>query len=520
MVKTNDYTFGTLQFAGISFLLLLFAILTSSPLAGQPVLGASNTSLGGGGTAYLSGFEATFWNPANLMIKNRRGSLHIGVGHTGILYEPVLSSDAAEDQFFNFTDSFYPYEVGTADINADQREAILTDNYPRKSLLSQHQTRTDLILGGALWQRENEAFSVVLRARLASRIDVGRGWYSNEFVSSGGRFVREFTLNQQKKQLYEFAVGYAREFTFINGLLPRLSKFYVGIAPKIVLAGPGMDATYNARYIKADEESPAVFASDFFLHSTGEYTGMMNDYLASGNSQQAISNNLNRKFEFNNTGYGLGFDFGLTYLIPLGDELPTLKTGSEQAVVSKSLRFGFSINDIGVVRYNKTPLSLSSPKDTVQIDQQPPMETMFIGADGQYLSYFSEAMTFSNTILNAQNVNRDSYSKLLPTSMNAGVLFELSQLKLMGDLTLGLNNTAFTTTKLAIHLGLEARPIQQLPLRIGTRLASGLPTHVGLGAGIETDHWDLTLGSQVILRSQTLTSEFVGGAFAGIQLHF
>lgn len=520
MVKTNDYTFGTLRIAGLFFLLLLFAILTSTPLAGQPVLGASNTSLGGGGTAYLPGFEATFWNPANLMIKDRRGALHLGVGHTGILYEPVLSSDAAKDQFFNFADSFYPYKVGTTDINANQREAILTDNYPRKSLLSQHQTRTDLILGGVLWQREDEAFSAVIRTRLASRIDVGRGWYSYEFVSSRDRFVREFTLNQQKNQLYEFAVGYAREFTFVNGLLPRLSKFYVGIAPKIVLAGPSMDATYNARYIKANEESPAVFASDFFLRSTGKYSQMISDYIASGDSQQAISNNLNRKFEFNNTGYGLGFDFGLTYLIPLGNELPTLKTRGESAIVSKSLRFGLSINDIGVVRYNKSPLNLSTPEDTVQIDQQPPMETMFIGADGQYLSYFTEAMAPSNPVLNAQNASRDAFSELLPTSMNAGVLFELPQVKLMGDLTLGLNNTAFTTTKLAIHLGLEARPIQKLPLRIGTRLASGLPTHVGLGGGIETEHWDLTLGTQVILRSRTLTSEFVGGAFAGIQLHF
>ncbi len=520
MGKINVNTFGTLPFAGLfSLLLLLFVTFIPSHLLGQPVIGARNTSLGGGGTAYLTGYEATFWNPANLMVKDLKGRLHFGAGHTGILYEPVFSTDAAGDQFFNFTDSFYPYETGTADINSLQREQILDNNYPRRNLLSQHQTRTDIILGGALWQREEYALSAVIRTRLASRIEVGRGWYSEEFVSSGDQFIRDLTMNQQKNQLYEFTVGYAREFTFIEGLLPRLSKLYVGIAPKIVLAGPSMDATYNSRYILPDEDSQPVFASQFSMRTTGVYTQMTNDYIASQNSQQAISSNLDRKFKIRNTGYGLGFDFGLTYLIPLGEELPTLNSGKESSV-SKSLRFGLSINDLGVARYNKTPLVLNTPSDTTQIAQQSPLGAMFIGADGQYLSYFQSATNLANPILNAQNVSRNTYSELLPTSMNAGVLFELSRVKLMGDLTLGLNNTAFTNTKLAIHLGLEARPVPQIPLRIGTRLASGLPTHVGLGAGIETGHWSFTFGTQVIVRSQTLTSEFVGGAFGGIQLHF
>ena len=90
----------------------------------------------------------------------------------------------------------------------------------------------------------------------------------------------------------------------------------------------------------------------------------------------------------------------------------------------------------------------------------------------------------------------------------------------MGDLGLGLDNTAFTNTKLTFNLGLETRPLPSVPIRLGTRLASGTPTHLGLGTGIETRHWDFSIGSQVILRSTTFTSELVGGAVAGIQLHF
>ncbi|HEX6983522.1 MAG TPA: DUF5723 family protein [Balneolaceae bacterium] len=489
------------------------------PLKAQPVLSAKSIAFGGSGTAYLGGFEATFRNPANLAISNRPGRLHFGIGHIGILYEPVLSKDAADNQFLNFTDHFYPYRAGSTDITANQRANILQRNYSRNSMLSQHQARVDIILGGVLWQGDNEAFSIVARARMASRIEVGRGWYSEDFIPSGDLRVRNFTLSQQKNHLYELSFGYAREFTFFNGLSPRLNKLYIGIAPKIVVAGPSVFAAYNARYIRNQEGNSTLYTSDFFYRSTGEYARATSRYLLSGNPRQAISNNLSRRYHFQPTGYGLGFDFGLTYMIPLGNELPAVSPDDEHSFVSKSIRLAFSVSDLGMIYYNKNPLTLSSPPHSVQIPQQSARNSMFIGAGGQYFSYFDSAQTVPNPLLNAQKVDRSSYSTLLPTSLNAGVLIELSRLKLMGDLTLGLNNTAFTTTKLMAHFGLEIRPARQIPVRFGARLAAGLPTRIGLGTGIETRYWDFTVGTQVILQSQALTSEFVGGAFAGIQVH-
>lgn len=519
-MATNSFTYFNFRQITVSVVGLWCLILAISPsLQAQPVLGAQNTALGSGGTAYLTGVEATFWNPANLMIKDRSGRIHIGLGQTGILYEPVLSSDAADDQFFNFTDSFYPYKPSAVAINNAQRQTILTQNYPRNNLLSQHQTRADIILAGALWQRNDAAFSFAARARFASRIEVGRGWYSNEFISSNEQEVRNLTLDQQINQLLEFSVGYAREFTFLDGLMSRLSKLYVGIAPKIVLAGPSFNASYNARYIRSGNNNPEIYATDFFYRTTGQYSGMTNQYLATSNPSQAINNNLNRKLKFDNTGFGVGFDFGLTYLIPLGDDLSFLDQTSKETTISKSIRVSFSANDVGFVRYNENPLTLSAPKDTAQIASESPKNAMFIGSGGQYLNYFDEATAIPNPITSANQQNSNSFSGLLPTSLNAGMLVDLSRVKFTGDFTLGLNNTAFTSTKLAFHVGVEARPHKLIPVRLGTRIASGLPTRLGMGTGIETRHWDLTLGTQIILRSRTFTSEFVGGAFAGIQLH-
>lgn len=515
----STYSFRCILLPTLTLALLLSALWLPQSATAQPVIGARNTALGGGGTAYLTGLEATLWNPANLVIHNRPTQWHIGLGHSGVIYEPVLSSTEAGNQYTNFTDTYFPYQPSSTTIGQQQRENILTQNYPAEKIRSKHLTRTDIILGGALWQGMDKAFSIVARARLASRIEVGRGWYSGEFIDTGNSNVRDFTLNQYKNHLYELSFGYAREFTFINGLFSNLNKLHVGIAPKLVLAGPSFRAQYNAQHIRS-ENNNELFISDLSYQSTGNYSRATLNYQAGVDPQQAIKNNFSRQLTLDNTGYGMGFDFGLTYIIPLWDDFSTIGTNIDESVVSKSIRISFSVNDIGMVTYRQSPLQFTVPRDTISVDrQEAPAESMFTGADGQYLHYMDSAANLPNPVLQAQGSNRNDYTKLLPTSINGGILIELSQLKLMGDLTLGLNNTAFTTTKLAFHMGIEVRPVQQFPIRFGTRLAAGMDPRLGLGTGIETKHWDFNIGTQLLLRSQTFTSEIVGGAFAGIQLH-
>lgn len=518
MNNSNNGSLLFLQPLGWILLLLCAILMVPRPSEAQPVLGAKNTALGGGGTAYLTGYEATFWNPANLAINSRTGHVHFGIGQAGILYEPVLSSNVANDQFFNFTDSFYPYKSSATHISAAQRKTILDKNYPGNNLVSQHQTRADLILGGVSWQHGGASYALAARVRFASRIEVGRGWYSGDFIRSGNQHVRDFTLHQQINQFYELSFGYGQQFTFINGLFSRLNKLYVGIAPKVVLSGPSFDATYNGRYLQT-EGGNTPYITDFFYRTSGQYTKMTTDYLTTDDPRSAINRNLDKQFSFDQTGYGLGFDLGLTYLIPLGTDLSLVDDNIEPTGSTKSIRIAFSLNDLGFIRYNQNPLKLTSGRDSLLISSEPVKESMYIGSGGQYLSYFDSASALPNPVLSNQHKTNNNFSALLPTSLNAGVLLDLNRIQLMGDLTLGLTNTAFTNTKFMAHAGLEAHPLQFLPIRLGTRFASGLPTHIGLGTGIETRYWDFNVGAQVILRSRTFTSEFVGSAFAGLQFH-
>ncbi|WP_138429395.1 DUF5723 family protein [Fodinibius saliphilus] len=515
-----EYSTSFTSFTFWGFILMAIASVVPHMSMAQPVLGARNTALGGGGTAYIAGFESTLWNPANLMVRNRSGQWHIGLGHFGILHEPVLSSSDANSQYSNFTNIYFPYQAKNVSISTKERDTILDNNYPSDRLKSEHQTRSDVILGGALWQNENEAFSIVARARFASRIEVGRGWYSNDFAKLKNNDVRDFTLHQQRNHLYELSFGYSREFTFLNGLSPQINKLYIGIAPKLVLAGPGMNMKYDARYIRSKDGNRTTFASSFSYQSTGSYSRALQAYRNGTSVSESIKNNFDRQLELNNTGYGLGFDWGVTYIIPLGNDFSTINKGGKKSITSKSIRVGLSLNDVGIIQHRTAPIQLEIPKDTVSTGLQPAVETMFIGSNGQYLSYFDQATDLENPLLQSKNVDEDEFNTLLPTSLNAGIMIEYSRIKLMGDLTLGLKDNAFTNTKLAVHLGIEGYLLKQLPIRAGTRIASGLPTQVGLGTGIETKNWTFNISTQILIRSRTLTSELIGGAFAGLQFHF
>lgn len=515
----NDINSRATGRIAIAVMLFVMGSIFSTPLQAQPVLNAQNTALGGGGTAYLTGNDALFWNPANLAINDRHGTIHINLGESGILYEPVLSSDVAGDQFFSFTDSYFPYDPKAVAITSAERQTILEKNYPRRRLVSQHQTRSDIILGGISWYRGDETFSIAARARYSSRIEVGRGWYSDDYVQHGDRQLRDFTLDQHISKNIEFALGYGREFTFFEGIFSQLSKLYVGFSPKLIIAGPRFSATHHGQQLRTDNDAPSDYITEFSYQSSGEYTRMTRDYLSSGNPRTAINNNLNKKFNFEPTGYGAAFDFGITYLIPIGRELNIIENSPEESIVGKSLRISVSFNDIGMVRYSEQPLSLSASKDTLQIGRENPMQEMFIGSGGQYLVHFNQASEITNPFERVQDPKEDAFSTPTPASLNGGVLLDLNRIKFMGDLTVGLNNTALTSTKLAMHLGMEVRPIQKTPLRMGTRLAAGLPAHVGLGTGFESRYWDFNISTQVIFRSHTFTTEFVGGAFAGLQLH-
>lgn len=510
--------------AGSAF--VIFVLLSSGIVLAQPVLSTKNLALGGGGTAYLTGYEANFINPANLMIRSRKTNLSLGLGEAGVLFNPVSSGSGLADKVDQFRNYLDAYQPGTGGVASNEIDEILARNYKNKRLFSEHLHRMDLILGGIKWHQGNQTFSLTARSRIATRIEVGRGWYDEDLIERNGTSdrIRDMRLVQQTQFLYEFSLGYAQEFEFLKGLIPRLGRLYVGIAPKLVIAGSHLDLNYNTRYILGENMVQPELVQSMNYRSTGNFTHATQSYNRTGDAAAAIERNFKSSTLGNNlkeytepTGYGAGVDFGLTYVLPLGSDIDQISQ-ENNTIPDKSIRLGFSVTDVGFISYTKAPLSFQREADTTFAELQNQTTTKFEGFPGQYISFFDDSGISLDP--SGDNSSRKNLSSILPTSLNAGMLLKINRIKLAADLTLGLNDTAFNNTKLTGHFGLQYNPVDFIPVRIGTLLATQNATQWSLGTGIEMKHWELSVGTRFSTLTGSPGSELSGAAFGGLKFYF
>lgn len=142
----------------------------------------------------------------------------------------------------------------------------------------------------------------------------------------------------------------------------------------------------------------------------------------------------------------------------------------------------------------------------------------FVGAPGQFLDFIDQ---FSmNNPLKSASSGKKINTILLPTTLHAGLFLELKRLKLMGDLSVGLTNNAFNSSKLVASAGVELQLLHFLPLRAGTQLATELPNYFSFGAAMETKVWDVSIATQFVSNTLSESPTLSGVTVAALQFHF
>lgn len=495
----------------LSWVMVLFSVVT---VYAQPVLTPQNVALGGGGSTYITDYNANFYNPANLYIPDRIRTIDVGIAITGTYFNGVQNFSDLNEQRSNLEDYLYAFQPGAYQITPADRTEILDENYIRNRSTSLHQTRLEATLIGFKVRNERRAFSFAIRNRIASSFEVGRGWYSTETQTVDDQTFLDRTLKHRYQSLYEVSIGFAESFQFFSDMTPRLDELAIGIAPKFVVAGAYQSAVWENQYIQQNDGSISQI-QNFEYGVTGNFATATDNYLNGTQAQQALTTNITDEL-FNPQGFGAGLDLGLTYLITLGSDFSTLENTDQRT--QKSLRISFSITDIGFVSYDNS-LKLGINSDTTASTLPTNVSSdAFVGAPGQFLDFVDQYAP-SNPITSA-SYDGNSNMVLLPTALHAGILFEVNRLKLMGDLSLGLTNNAFNSTKLVASAGVELRPLKFLPLRAGTQLATELPNYFSFGAAIETKLWDLSIATQFVSRTFNENPTLSGITVAALQFHF
>lgn len=505
--------------ASLAALLLLAALPAlqpdeASPQA-QPAFNARNSALGGGGTAWLTGFEANFLNPANLFLPGG-GDTKLGLAGVTFYAEPVYAGKGLRGYSDYMDRALGPYRPGSLTLTDEIRRQILQTRYAGGRNTLQTMQRSEVTLLGFRWDDGEEAYSVALRARQGLRTVTGRGWYSARFNGE----TRDFTLVKQKETLYELSAGFARELTFIDGLWPSVNRLIAGVAPKVLLGGSYADLNYDARYTRGLGLPVINPPYDYaYRHrSAGDYTDLYRSYRSSGDPGYAIDRTLREYSSLVPSGYGAGLDLGLTYLIPLDRPLPA--EGAFARSSRKVLRIGLSVTDLGVMRYSRKPLNMRV--EAVRDASYPARgiaTSYFTGSDGQILEYFRQLSPSPDPLLEPDELDTGEITVSLPTALNTGVMLRLDGLRLMGDLSLGLTDNAFNTRQLTAHLGAEVRLAPALPLRAGAQLAAGRPVHWTFGTGLETRDLELQLSARFLSWPGQAAPRFSGAGFGGLRLN-
>ena len=490
---------------------------TCTRVQAQIVLTPENTALGGGGTAYLTGYEALFVNPANLFVIENQNKFEIALAGFGTLTDPVLRERGFRDQVDNFTDLFTPFspDVAFQGFTPAEQFELIERNFPGNRTQSQHLFRFEAYWFGLKWNSENRSYALSLRSRAGGRFVNGRGYYSTQPVQIDNMEIFDRTLVSEYQTLHELSFGFAESFTLLNGLSPGINELIIGIAPKFVIGGSYQSVNYS-NILTRENGGPWNRTSSYIQQTTGDFSDASESFLATQNPQQAIDQNLNFTDLFSPTGFGAGLDFGLTYLIPLGKEVSTLQRDISE--LRKSIRVSFSITDIGFINYTDRTLT-NRVEETEEVvgNTGDIANSVFRGIPGQFLPFLDESETV-HPLLEAES-NSDGFASIMPTAIHSGALFQFSRLKVMGDVSIGITNNAFNTTKFLSFIGAEIRPLKFLPLRAGTRLASEINGFYSFGFGIETQRFEFNTSVQLRSRSVGPTSEFSGISMGALKFY-
>ncbi|MDZ7719568.1 MAG: DUF5723 family protein [Balneolaceae bacterium] len=497
-------------------LLTLFVCVIPKISHSQISLTTENMALGGGGTAYLTGFESLFVNPANLYIQEKNYRFQISLLQGGLYHDTILPVPNYTDRWNHFQDhtGFFDQQTPLPDLSPNDYDTLLDRNYPRNNTTREFLSETDFYWFGLKWVRPERSYALSFRTRYATRYELGRGFFSMSPVDRNDNMILDRSFSQKSQVLHELSFGYAESFTFLNGLMPQLSEFIIGIAPKVVLSGASLDANFTNSYVMDAGSSNWIHHAEYSQQTSGVLSTYGQSFFNSGSLPSQSDHTFRDLLQ--PAGIGFGLDIGVTYLITFGDDLSILRQQNEPT--EKSLRIGLSITDLGAVYQYKSPFQYSSQsvnRTTSEIGSI--SDTGFTGAPNEHYFFLSQVSEFRN--LSEASQNNGSYEMLLPTSIQAGALFQYQQIKLMGDLSYSLSQTPFSHSGLASYIGIELRPLPFLPIRGGTRFARKMSGYYSFGTGLETKYFDLNLS--VLLKSLNAapTTEILGMSFLGLKFY-
>ncbi len=457
-------------------ILLVMAMVL--PVYGQPLISPNQTALGYG-TAYTSGGAAHFYNPANLMIQTRPETYQVILGMGGIHNSNGLQIDRLDQFPEHIQPWFMPENIPeTAILSRSDLDYMFEEGHrynPKRSY--------EIIPFGIRWSSGSSARSVAVRSRGLSTFDMNRNWYdvrSGELTGAeNGSFKR--LLNDTYHVYHEVSFGFAREVTMFNRWYAGLNTLLMGVSPKIIIGGMHSEINFTSEYAATDDDW--INSKQMEMRAAGDMGAFISDLLLRGNVEQAFENKLNRFSNLNVSGWGAGLDVGLTYILPLGDDL-SLSPHSKEPL-RKSLRFSIAFTDLGMVRYHRNSSEWHSDMAPRHYIDLPESRIYYSGQPGEVFRYLDDDPAEQSILEFMVQSDETSYNVPLPAAFHFGTAFQYDRFTSLVDLNYHYNVSAYEKAGWTASFGTEIRILRFLPLMGSVQLDPDSDISFGAGAGID-----------------------------------
>ncbi|MEO1022392.1 MAG: DUF5723 family protein [Bacteroidota bacterium] len=466
--------------------LILFALLLSSSslFAQGRHYNSRSLGMGGGGTAYVNGYDANFINPANLMLKNHRNNTQIGILPFGLQSGGTLANLSVYNEYFtdglslSFLDQSGQPGLG---------QQALNDWFGSSSSNTRELSTTISTIGlGVSHRGKKQAFSLAVRSRFDIQTTLNKGLaelavygLDSRHFSDGVPVNFEFT----GAGFTEVSVGYARQVLALPNLLfARNIKVFAGVAPKYIVGLQAGTAQLTSDLTVATGGSEI----DHQFSYTGTFYGDLADEFrsyADARNAAILADQDTPDFEvFDNydggdvgtVGSGFGVDLGATATMDISG-VPLLPGFLGK---KKTLILSMSVTDLGAVTFDDRPTNIAA--DGV---------FEFRGATGSETieDYFDNlADSLENDVyggFTAENGEELEYE--LPGMYNFGAALTTGKFTTSVDYGFGFNGNGVNSRRSVLNLGLEYRFFNFLPIRTGMRVGGFSSTAYSFGTGLD-----------------------------------
>ena len=452
-------------------------LLTAHDSSNAQISVSPHTIALGGGVAFSSGLSAHFTNPANLLIRDdlRRHQVSLGLG--GVYHSNGTRMTRASRLPGDMTSHFLPNTPpARTTISETDLSRIFSDSD------HYHMTRSyEIVPMGYSWSNGTRARSLALRSRGIASYELNSSWYSATDVSDVSEAALTRYINESYQVYHEVSFAMAREVTMLNQWQAGLNTLYIGLAPKFLVGGMYSQTEYISEY---------NYANDYWQNSgnleirhTGDMNRYLTDLLRTGDADQAFRNHLSPSSNFKPGGAGFGIDAGLTYIIPLGDDI-SLSPHVEEPL-RKSLRFSIALTDLGFIRYHNNPAEWQSRNITRSYSELPETNIDFSGKPGELIRYIHKDSGEDSALENLAKINEDAFYVQLPTELHIGTALQYNRVTSTADLNYRFNSPDYNADGWRVSLGTELRLLRFLPVMGSIQLNPGAKASLGAGAGLD-----------------------------------